>query len=233
MTTGPADQEAAGGAARRGVTTPADALPGVALQIARGTSGPVVRRTPGGCPGAHPERLRFSAQAAQARTPNIRICRFPSSREGDPFRRDRERVGSPRGDGLGSHERDPRCRRAILPSCRSSRRSTTTSQRCPLNRGRWWRRSNDGCCWWRPVNIRVIRYDMPTLQVDGVSLVHVAAWKQHVSLYPVPPAGDSDLDADLAPVRRSEGHAQAAVPPGRLRTDRAGRAPTARDSPVS
>ena len=51
----------------------------------------------GGCPGAHPERLRFSAQAAQARTPNIRICRFPSSREGDPFRRDRERVGSPEG----------------------------------------------------------------------------------------------------------------------------------------
>ena len=38
---------------------------------------------------------------------------------------------------------------------------------------------------------RVMRYDMPTWQVEGVSLVHVAAWKQHVSLYPVPPAGDS------------------------------------------
>ena len=34
------------------------------------------------------------------------------------------------------------------------------------------------------------RYDMPTWQVEGVSLVHVAAWKQHVSLYPGPPAGD-------------------------------------------
>lgn len=52
---------------------------------------------------------------------------------------------------------------------------------------------------------RVIRYDMPTWQVEGVSLVHVAAWKQHVSLYPVPPAGDSDLDADLAPYAGAKG----------------------------
>lgn len=52
---------------------------------------------------------------------------------------------------------------------------------------------------------RVIRYDMPTWQVDGVSLVHVAAWKKHVSLYPVPPAGDPDLDADLAPYAGTKG----------------------------
>ena len=52
---------------------------------------------------------------------------------------------------------------------------------------------------------RVIRYDMPTWQVGGVSLVHVAAWKQHVSLYPVPPAGDPDLDADLVPYAGSKG----------------------------
>ncbi len=45
---------------------------------------------------------------------------------------------------------------------------------------------------------RVIRYDMPTWLVEGTSLVHAAAWKQHVSLYPVPPAGDLALDADLA-----------------------------------
>lgn len=52
---------------------------------------------------------------------------------------------------------------------------------------------------------RTIRYDMPTWQVDGVSLVHVAAWKQHVSLYPVPPAGDAELDADLAPYAGARG----------------------------
>ena len=52
---------------------------------------------------------------------------------------------------------------------------------------------------------RVIRYDMPTWQVDGVSLVHVAAWKNHVSLYPVPPEGDAALDADLAPYAGAKG----------------------------
>jgi len=52
---------------------------------------------------------------------------------------------------------------------------------------------------------RVIRYDMPTWQVEGASLVHVAAWKQHVSLYPVPPPGDPDLDATLAPYAGAKG----------------------------
>ena len=52
---------------------------------------------------------------------------------------------------------------------------------------------------------RVIRYDMPTWQLDGASLVHAAAWKQHVSLYPVPPAGDVELDTDLAPYAGAKG----------------------------
>jgi len=52
---------------------------------------------------------------------------------------------------------------------------------------------------------RVIRYDMPTWQVDGTSLVHAAAWKQHVSLYPCPPVGDLALDADLAPYAETKG----------------------------
>jgi len=51
----------------------------------------------------------------------------------------------------------------------------------------------------------LIRYDMPTWQVDGSSLVHAAAWKQHVSLYPVPPSGDADLDRDLAPYAGAKG----------------------------
>jgi uncharacterized protein YdhG (YjbR/CyaY superfamily) len=52
---------------------------------------------------------------------------------------------------------------------------------------------------------RVMRYDMPTWQDEGASLVHVAAWKQHVSLYPVPRERDSDLDADLAPYAGAKG----------------------------
>ena len=51
----------------------------------------------------------------------------------------------------------------------------------------------------------VIRYDMPTWQVEGRSLVHVAAWKHHVSLYPVPPEGDAALDRDLAPYAGEKG----------------------------
>ena len=56
-----------------------------------------------------------------------------------------------------------------------------------------------------PDATRVIRYDMPTWQVDGSSLVHAAAWKQHVSLYPMPAAGDPDLDRDLAPHAGAKG----------------------------
>ena len=56
-----------------------------------------------------------------------------------------------------------------------------------------------------PDATRVIRYEMPTWQVDGSSLVHAAAWKQHVSLYPMPAAGDPDLDRDLAPHAGAKG----------------------------
>ena len=56
-----------------------------------------------------------------------------------------------------------------------------------------------------PGAARVIRYDMPTWQVDGKSLVHAAAWKHHISLYPVPPVGDLALDADLAPYAGAKG----------------------------
>ena len=50
-----------------------------------------------------------------------------------------------------------------------------------------------------PDAARAIRYDIPTWQVGGRSLVHAAAWKQHVAVYPVPPEGDAELDRDLAP----------------------------------
>ncbi len=42
-----------------------------------------------------------------------------------------------------------------------------------------------------------IRYQMPTITLDGRSLVHFAGWKKHVSVYPMA-SGDPDLERDLA-----------------------------------
>ena len=49
-----------------------------------------------------------------------------------------------------------------------------------------------------------ISYQIPTLTLDGRSLVHFAGWKRHVSLYPGP-EGDADLDRALAPYRSGRG----------------------------
>ena len=45
-----------------------------------------------------------------------------------------------------------------------------------------------------------ISYAMPTFTLDGQPLVHVAAWKRHVGVYPLPPL-DPELDAAVAPYR--------------------------------
>ena len=44
-----------------------------------------------------------------------------------------------------------------------------------------------------------IRYGMPTITLDGSSLVHFAAWKRHIAVYPAPePSGDADDAEDAA-----------------------------------
>ena len=48
-----------------------------------------------------------------------------------------------------------------------------------------------------------ISYDMPTFTLDGLPLVHVAAWKKHIGLYPLP-AMDDGLARDVAPYRGTE-----------------------------
>ena len=45
-----------------------------------------------------------------------------------------------------------------------------------------------------------ISYDMPTFVLDGLPLVHVAAWKKHVALYPLPPL-EGPLADEVAPYR--------------------------------
>src|SRR3712207_1593056 len=43
-----------------------------------------------------------------------------------------------------------------------------------------------------------ISYAMPTFVLDGQPLVHLAAWKKHVGLYPLPPL-DGELAREVAP----------------------------------
>jgi uncharacterized protein YdhG (YjbR/CyaY superfamily) len=48
-----------------------------------------------------------------------------------------------------------------------------------------------------------IRYDMPVFGSGDSYLVHVAAWKQHLGLYPVP-VFDAALEAEIAPLRAAK-----------------------------
>ena len=54
-----------------------------------------------------------------------------------------------------------------------------------------------------------IRYGMPTITLDGSSLVHFAAWKRHIAVYPAPELSDDAEDAAfeqaLAPHRGDKG----------------------------
>ena len=44
---------------------------------------------------------------------------------------------------------------------------------------------------------------MPTITLNGESLVYFAAWKHHIGLYPIPPA-DGALERELAPYRAAK-----------------------------
>lgn len=45
-----------------------------------------------------------------------------------------------------------------------------------------------------------ISYQMPTFLLDGRPLVHVAAWKKHLGVYPLPPL-DGELATQVEPYR--------------------------------
>jgi uncharacterized protein YdhG (YjbR/CyaY superfamily) len=49
-----------------------------------------------------------------------------------------------------------------------------------------------------------ISYQLPTITLDGKSLMYFSGWKEHVSIYPIPPL-DAALTADLEPYRSGKG----------------------------
>lgn len=49
-----------------------------------------------------------------------------------------------------------------------------------------------------------ISYSIPAFTIDGKVFVFMAAWKEHVSMYPLP-EGDPAVDAALAPYAVSKG----------------------------
>jgi uncharacterized protein YdhG (YjbR/CyaY superfamily) len=55
-----------------------------------------------------------------------------------------------------------------------------------------------------PDGEEMISYQIPTVTVDSRYLVYFAAWKHHLSVYPIP-RGDEALDRELAPYLASKG----------------------------
>ena len=48
-----------------------------------------------------------------------------------------------------------------------------------------------------------IRYNMPCIRLDGIYVVHFAAWKHHIGLYPVPNFHDS-FEQEVASYRAAK-----------------------------
>ena len=55
-----------------------------------------------------------------------------------------------------------------------------------------------------PGATEAISYDIPTFKVDGKALIYIAAWKQHIAVYPVPD-GDDALQRDIGRYRSGKG----------------------------
>jgi uncharacterized protein YdhG (YjbR/CyaY superfamily) len=58
-----------------------------------------------------------------------------------------------------------------------------------------------------PEAIEAISYQMPTFKINGKNLVHFAAWKNHIGLYPTP-SGIEAFKKELSPYKMSKGSIQ-------------------------
>ena len=55
-----------------------------------------------------------------------------------------------------------------------------------------------------PNGVETIAYNIPTIKVDGRSVIHFAIWKSHIAVYPAP-EGDHELARELEPHRAAKG----------------------------
>lgn len=58
-----------------------------------------------------------------------------------------------------------------------------------------------------PEATEAISYQMPTFKLKGKNLIHFAAFKHHIGLYPTP-SGITAFDAALEPYKRAKGSVQ-------------------------
>jgi uncharacterized protein YdhG (YjbR/CyaY superfamily) len=49
-----------------------------------------------------------------------------------------------------------------------------------------------------------ISYQLPTITLDGKSLMYFSGWKNHISVYPIPPLDDA-LAKEIGPYRSGKG----------------------------
>jgi uncharacterized protein YdhG (YjbR/CyaY superfamily) len=54
-----------------------------------------------------------------------------------------------------------------------------------------------------PEATETIRYSMPAVMLNGSYVVHYAAWKHHIGLYPIPPM-PGELETEVAPYRSTK-----------------------------
>jgi uncharacterized protein YdhG (YjbR/CyaY superfamily) len=54
-----------------------------------------------------------------------------------------------------------------------------------------------------PAGVEAISYHMPVVKVAGRTVIHFAAWKTHIAIYPIPDA-DPNLTAALEPYRTAK-----------------------------
>lgn len=58
-----------------------------------------------------------------------------------------------------------------------------------------------------PEGAEVMRYGMPTFQLNGKNVIHFAGWKSHIGLYPTP-SGIAAFKKELSPYKGAKGSVQ-------------------------